>query len=136
MVRVFSEFSEGRRGHDISSRVNFLPAAEKGIKRCIVRLEIEGTPRDWAKSRHEILPGVDPIEHLKQERSKENLVRALIALVENVANKVLANSIRRSVCVCKPVTAKDGVGCPRWLLAEGSFSEYLLSLGGESPVSI
>jgi hypothetical protein len=122
--------------HDVRGGVKDAASSEHVIENARVAFELKSLPRRMAKSMLDLLPRLNAIKELEENRSEENLFRPLVTLIENTANEVLAHAIRGTVHVREPVLCKHGIIRPRWWRAHNPPHEEVLARGSESPVSV
>ena len=105
---------KGRRGHDVGGRVDPLPPAHHGFQCLVQGAEVRRRPLHGAMGALQRFPGVHPVEDLEEQRPKEDLARFLRTggVVLDMPDQVLADTVRRTVCVREAVGAQDGVVGP------------------------
>lgn len=137
VVRMLPLLAERWRRHDVRRRVEALPSGHRLVEDSLIRRELEALPRRaLAKPSGEQLPGVDAVEYLEEEDPKEDLLDVLGAVVDHVADQVLAHPVRGPVGIGEAMTGDDRVVGPWPRQSAGPLRKDLLARYGEAPVGV
>lgn len=133
---MFPNVPETWRWHDISCGVYALSGSEEAVKNIGVQIAIKTLPGRCAASVGQFLPCLNAIEELEENCAKEDLFWNLRAAVDDVADQVLADSVRCTIDISESMCAEDLVCCPGRITPCHSLHEHMLALSCKAPVGL
>src|SRR5690242_10879548 len=124
------------RRHDVGGRKNSFSTQFCLFQNLIVSAERIIRIAHHAEFLLKKLPGADAVKDFIKKDAKKNLIRRLIAAINDISDQILADAVACTIDIGKFMRNENRVICPRGRFTLMSAEKYFLSFGCELPVGV